>query len=69
MLTFSENRIAELRTERGLSQRELAHLTEIKQANISRWENGVTVPNVLDCWKLADFFGVTVDYLIGKSND
>ena len=67
MLTFSENRIAELRAERGLSQRELASLTEIKQANISRWENGVAVPNVLDCWRLADFFGVSVDYLIGRS--
>ena len=54
--SFAEkNRIKELRLERGISQRELAKLTGIKQANISRWEAGLIVPNVNDIWTLADF--------------
>ena len=65
---FSEkNRIKELRLERGISQRELAKLTGIKQANISRWEAGLIVPNVNDIWTLADFFNCSIDYIVGKN--
>ncbi len=64
---FSNNRIKELRIERGLSQRALAEKTGIKQANISRWEAGTVVPNVLDCWLLAEFFSTSIDYLVGKN--
>ena len=63
---FSNNRIKELRQEKGLSQRELAAKTNIKQANISRWEAGIVMPNVLDVWILANYFNVSVDYLIGR---
>ena len=63
---FSNNKIKELRLEKGLSQRELAAKTNIKQANISRWEAGLVVPNVLDVWTLANFFNVSIDYLIGR---
>lgn len=63
---FFNNRIKELREEKNLSQRKLAEITGIKQANISRWEKGINIPNVIDCWSLADFFNVSIDYLIGK---
>ena len=59
-------RLRELREEKGLSQRQLSKLVDISQANISRWEAGLIIPNVIDCWKLAEFFDVSVDYLIGK---
>ena len=62
------NRLRELRIEKGLSQRELATKTNIQQANISRWEAGLVVPNVMDVWLLADFFDVSVDYLIGRKD-
>lgn len=65
-LRLAGNNIKELRKEKGLTQRQLATLVNLKQANISRWESGKIVPNVLDCWKLADFFDVTLDYLIGR---
>lgn len=68
-LTFKGNRIKELRIEKDLSQGQLASLVGTTQANISRWEAGIIVPNVLDCWQIADFFDVSVDYLIGKEND
>lgn len=63
---FSNNKIKELRLEKGLSQRELATKTGIKQANISRWEAGIVIPNVIDVWALAEFFDCSIDYIVGK---
>ena len=63
---FSNNKLKELRLEKGVSQRELAKLTGIKQANISRWEAGIVIPNVMDVWVLAEFFDCSIDYLVGK---
>ena len=63
---FANNRIKELRVEKGLSQRELAKETGISQANISRWESSLVVPNVDDVWRLAEFFDCSIDYLVGK---
>ena len=67
-INFNKNNLKNLRIEKGLSQRKLAEKTGIRQANISRWENGVIVPNVLDCWKLADYFDVSIDYLTGRKD-
>ncbi|MDE6850658.1 MAG: helix-turn-helix transcriptional regulator [Clostridia bacterium] len=66
--SFSDNRIAELREEQHLSQRQLAQLIGTSNANLSRWEQGLIVPSVLECWKLADFFGVSIDFLCGRSD-
>ena len=51
----------------GYSQRDLAKLTGIKQQNISRWENNQTIPSIENCEILADFYGITIDELIGRS--
>ena len=66
---FNYKRLVDLRQEKGISQRAMARNTGIKQANISRWETGIVLPNILDLWVLADFFDVSVDYLIGRSED
>ena len=58
--------IREQRKLRGLTQVELASATGIPQSTISVWEKGVNVPNVADCIKLADFYGVTIDELVGR---
>ena len=63
---FKHNRITELRHVIGITQGELSINTGIQQANISRWEKGLNRPNIMDCWRLADYFGVTIDYLIGR---
>ena len=65
-VNFSKNKIKELRQEKGLSQRELAKATGIIQANISRWEECLVVPNVEDVWILANFFDCSIDYIVGK---
>ena len=64
--TFTHNRIAELRAEAHVSQRQLAKEVGTSQANLSRWEKGIVAPCVLECWRLAEFFGVTIDYICGR---
>ena len=49
----------------GYSQTRLAKATGIKQQNINRWEKGV-LPNIDFCVQLADFYGITLDELIGR---
>ena len=57
------------RQKARLSQSELAKLTDIKQQSISQWENGIYYPNIIDCIKLANFYGISIDYLIGYENE
>lgn len=56
----------ELRTERKLSQRDLAKATGISQQAISFWEQDKRTPNMDDCIKLADFYNVSLDELVGR---
>lgn len=63
---FKNNKIAELRKERGLSQRQLATKLNTSQANLSRWEQGLNEPSIIECWKIADFFDVSIDVLCGR---
>lgn len=63
---FENNKIEELRKSLKLSQRQLAKEIGTSQANLSRWEQGLIVPSVVECWKLADFFDVSIDVLCGR---
>lgn len=65
---FSNNRISELRKLQNLSQRELASLIGTSQANLSRWEQGINEPSIVECWRIADFFDVSIDYLCGRKD-
>lgn len=58
--------LKEHRQNAKLSQSELARITDIKQQNISRWESGIHIPNIIDCIKLADFYGISLDELVGR---
>ena len=59
-------RINELRTARGWSQVELAHRLQISKQTVSNWENDNVLPSIEMLLRLADFFGVTADYLLGR---
>ena len=50
----------------GLNQIELANKIGISQQNISRWERDEVLPNIDFCVKLADFYNITIDELIGR---
>lgn len=50
----------------GLTQGELARKTGITQAAISRWEDNLRVPSIESCIKLADFYEISIDELVGR---
>lgn len=61
--------LGELRKERGLSQKEAAASLGISQALLSHYEKGIRECGHSFLIKVADFYGVTCDYLLGRSSD
>ncbi|HEL1565292.1 TPA: helix-turn-helix transcriptional regulator [Streptococcus suis] len=59
------NKLKELRKERNLTQKELSVETGIPYRTIQRWENGETTIKQDKAQELADYFGVSVGYLLG----
>jgi transcriptional regulator with XRE-family HTH domain len=62
------HRIKELREERDLRQADVAAATGIDQRTLSNYETGKTNPDSFAIIKLAEFFGVTCDYLLGVND-
>ena len=61
-------RIKELMKVEGISQYALAKKLGISQSTICNWLNGKKEPSIESLWKLADFFGETIDYIVGREN-
>ena len=61
--------LKELRTEKNLSQKALSKATEITQSSIARWELNKTEPQSSEIRKLALFFSVSADYLLGLEDE
>ena len=61
-------RLKELREDRDLRQVDVANATGIDQKTISNYETGKTKPDSEALILLADFFDVTIDYLVGRKN-
>ena len=59
-------KIKELRHEKGLSLRAMCAEINIPASTLSQYERGVREPNISMLIKLADYFNVSVDYLVGK---
>lgn len=62
-------RLKELRIRAGLKQDELAKKIGISRGAISYYENGDRVPDINVLYDIAEYFNVTSDYLIGRSNN
>ncbi len=60
--------IKELRVEKGLSQSTLAKKIGVSQKAIDYWERGINEPKASYIIKLADFFDVSADFLLGRKN-
>ena len=60
--------IAELRQDRGLTQKELGDILCVSSGTISNYENGVHLPDVDKVIALANYFHVTTDYLLGRTS-
>lgn len=61
------NRIKDLREDRNLRQSDLAEATGIDQRTISNYETEKTYPDSYALIRLADFFGVSIDYLVCRT--
>ena len=63
-----ENRLRDVREDRDLKQRDIAELLKVHQTTYSDYElNRLNIP-VAVLHALADFYGVSVDYLLGRTN-
>lgn len=60
------NRIRALREAQGIEQKMLAMDLKVSQPTVSSWETGSKQPSGKSTEKLADYFGVTIDYLMGR---
>lgn len=58
--------LLELRTQKGLTQEELAEKIYVTRQAVSRWENGDTVPNTETLKVLSKFYGVSINTLLGS---
>jgi transcriptional regulator with XRE-family HTH domain len=61
-------RIKLLREEHGLSQVKLGQILNVSQQAIGKWEKGIAEPNSETIRAMADYFDVSSDFLLGKSN-
>ncbi len=63
-----KNRIRDLREDMDLRQIDVANATGIDQKTLSNYETGKTNPDSFSIIRLAEFFCVTTDYLLGYSS-
>ncbi|MBQ2726268.1 MAG: helix-turn-helix transcriptional regulator [Clostridia bacterium] len=58
-------RLRDLREDHELSQSDIANLLQTTRQQISKWENGIQMMGVDKYIKLAQFYNISVDYLLG----
>lgn len=62
-------RLKELRKAKGISQLKLAIDLNTNQNTISRYETGEREPSIGELIRIADYFNVSLDYLLERTND
>ncbi len=62
------NNISQLRQKQGMTQLALAEMLNYSDKAISKWERGESFPDVFMLKRLADLFGVSVDYLLSEDH-
>ena len=62
-------RLKDLRLEKGLKQSDVAKALHLKQDTIARYELGLREPNNQILVALCDYFDVSADYLLGRTDD
>ena len=60
--------LKKLRQSRNLSQQKLAEEFHTSQQSIWKYENGITEPDISTLTRLANYFNVSIDYLVGNSD-
>ena len=69
MGNVDRQRLVEARNRHGYSQKYVALTVGVAPSIVSRWESGVKFPSRENLAKLAELYGVSVDYLLGMSDD
>lgn len=67
-MTIFNERLKQLRKERNLTQYDLAELLGFSRGQIGNYEQGTREPDQNTLLKISDFFNVSVDYLLGKTD-
>ena len=65
MIEIFSERLKELRKERNISAKQLSKAINVSDAAIIRWENKQRIPSMENIYKIAIYFGVSADYLLG----
>lgn len=68
MSAFSQ-RLKQLRHERQLSQSGLGRLLDMKPSTLANYEQGTRSPDAETLCRIADFFGVSLDFLVGRMSE
>lgn len=63
------NTIRALRKEKNLTMKELGKMMGVAESTISMYENGYREPDAKTLIRLADFFSVSTDYLLGRTEN
>lgn len=63
------HRLKELRRKAGLTQGEMAEILRTKRGTVAAWEAGHRIPELTKVYGAAEYFRVSVDYLLGRSDD
>lgn len=66
-IIFAEQ-LRQLRKGFGITQKQLADALETTQRNVSYLELGNVEPDLQTLWKIADFFDVSIDFLLGRKD-
>ena len=64
MVKFAQ-RLKELRLDNSLTQAELANALSVDQRTVSTWEKGIRDPDFESLMKIARYFNISADYLLG----
>lgn len=67
MNIFSE-RLTALRVKQKLRQKDLAERLNVSAATISNYENAIRYPDIEMLARIADYFGVSTDYMLGRTD-
>ena len=62
-------RLRDLRDDNDITQNQIALMLNIKQNTYSQYENGKREVPINILWKLADFYDVSIDYLVGREKE
>lgn len=63
------NNLKEIRESQKIYQKNVAKALKIGVSTYSQWENGINEPSIGALTALADFFGCSVDYLVGRESE